>query len=152
MIEESNRRKKRKVYVPTQILRTLPEATLPEATITDKHTTLETVDSQKVEANTNVEFVSLQETTSMQQELNFLPEETPLSHVPSTHVEQSDSNVQHKGRVETDVNQDLEDSDTTIVYNAEDVKPDNKKSIHHCNTWHQNYQTLKNVHLPKMWN
>ena len=35
MIEKSNRWKKRKDYVPTQILQTLPEATLPEATSTE---------------------------------------------------------------------------------------------------------------------
>ena len=129
IIEESNRWKKRKDYVPTQILRTLPEATLPKATSTELPTTPRTVASQELAENINIGSVPLQEATSRQHEPMLLPEATSSLQMP-INVENLDStSVQHEGSVSSNQNQDLEDSDTTVIYNLDDVVPDKKKRV-----------------------
>ena len=115
--------------MPTQILRTLPEATLPEATSTVITTTTGTVVSQEPTKNTSVGSEPLQDATSRQHVPKSLLEVTSPLQTP-TNVDNLDIvSVQHEDSVPSSQNQDLEDSDTTIIYNLDDVVADKKKRV-----------------------
>ena len=147
MIEESNRCKKRKDYVPTQILQTLPEATsteitiitrkiitqilrtLPEATSTEITIITRKVISQESTKNTSVGSDPLQDATPKQQVPTCIPDVTsPLQTLMN--VDNPDIvNVHHEVGVPSSQKQDLEDSDTTIIYNSGDVVTDKKRRV-----------------------
>ena len=82
-----------------------------------------------------------------------LPVATFSLKVPTTDEDPDGIHVEQEVTVPSNMNQDLEDledSNTTIIYNPEDAVKDKKKSIYHHDTRYQNYKMIPYVHLPKM--
>ena len=130
MIEEHDRHRKCKDYMPTQILRTLPEATSAQLSTTpETGNTCETAIPNESPGNINIDSVPLQDATSRQQEPMSLPDATSSSQVPTIEEHPDGNRVQQEVIVPLNMNQDLEDSDTMIIYSPDDAVKNKKKRV-----------------------